>query len=72
MKNNFLKIIVLIIFLSLSMEMNLSLKNIKNSLKSCGTELNCKECREEGQYKKCNNNLCYCCSLDSNKCHYQQ
>ena len=60
----------MIIFLNLTFSLKMSLKNTRNEFKTCSTGNNCDECREDGQFKSCVHNTCYCCNMDE-KCQSQ-
>ena len=50
---------------------HMAMRSERNNFKHCISNNNCYECKEENNYKKCENNKCYCCDFVLRKCNYQ-
>lgn len=63
-----LKIMMLSILLLFVSTLKLSMRSNRNNFLSCNDSKNCNECDKTDHYKKCENNMCYCCDFIQNKC----
>ena len=67
-----LKVVLLSIFLLFVSTLKISMRLDRNIFLSCNDARNCNECDKTDHYKKCENNMCYCCDFVQNKCTSQE
>lgn len=70
MMPKYMHILILLFLIINAMSLNLSMRTRRNEFKTCSSNYNCEECREEGYFKSCVQNICYCCNMDQ-KCKNQ-
>lgn len=63
-----LKSVVLAFLMLFVSTLKVSMRSNRNNFLSCSDAGNCNECDKTDHYKKCENNVCYCCDFVQNKC----
>ncbi len=67
-----LKILIFATIILIVSSLKVSMRSNRNNFLNCNDEKNCNECTKNNNYKKCKNNVCYCCDLLQNKCVSQE
>lgn len=72
-KMHMLRVCIYIIIILCTSTLKVSMRSNRNTFLTCQNDdsKSCNECDQNNNYKKCENNMCYCCDFIQSKCVYQ-